>query len=265
MNSSEEFNTNWRKVASTIYRKPVDSKIFGGVELDVTELENFVSQQRKSGLKITLTHIFVSILARGLKTEVPEFNTYLRRGKIVERPTVDAMVSVLQADGGMGSVKVKNADKLNLSEIETVLREEIQKSRKGKEEGTMQTKSFLSSLPWPFRRMFFRLYSMLTINLGISIPLLGLTAHSFGSFVVTNIGSIGLDTGFPALLPSSNVAFVLVMGGVKKKPVVINDEVVIRKMMSVTVVIDHRVADASHGGKMLRFVKQLINSPEELL
>lgn len=265
MKTSENFNTPWRKVASTIYRKPFDSKILGQVEFDVTEIESFVTDQRKSGLKITLTHIFVLMLARGLKMEVPEFNTYVRRGKIVTRPSIDALVSVLQANGEMGTVKVQNADTLNLEEIEAVLKEEISRSRKGDEEGTVQTKYFLSSIPWPFRSWFFRLYSTLTLRWGLSIPFTGISANSFGSFIVSNIGTLGLDTGFPALLPSSNVSFVLLMGGIAKKPVVMNDKIVIRRIMTVTIAIDHRVADASHGGRLLRYIKHLLQHPEELL
>jgi pyruvate dehydrogenase E2 component (dihydrolipoamide acetyltransferase) len=265
MNTSEKFNTPWRKVASTIYKKPIDSKILGQLELDVTNIEKFVTESRKGGLKITLTHIFVLVLARALKTEVPEFNTYVRRGKIIARPSIDALVSVLLADGGMGTVEIKNADTLNLEGIEAILKNEIDKSRKGDENSTMQTKNFLSSIPWPFRNWFFKFYTLLTINWGISIPFLGLSANSFGSFVITNIGSIGLDIGYPALLPSSNISFVLVMGGIQKKPVVINDEIVIRRMMSITIVMDHRISDASHGGRLLRFIKQVLQHPEELL
>ena len=265
MNSKRSFNTDWRKVASTIYRKPVDSKIFGEAEFDVTELEEFISRKRKEGLKVTLTHVFVLMLARGIRSVVPEFNTYWRRGRIVEHSTIDAMVSVLQSDEGMGSVKVKAADTLNLKGIEAILQDEILKSRKGDENTSMQKKSILTSLPWPLRQWFFNLYTILVIRWGISIPLVGLSADSFGSFVVTNIGSIGIDKGLPALLPSANMAFGVVLGSVKKKPVVVNDKIVIRKMMDVTIAIDHRVADASHGGKMLRFIKHLISHPEELL
>jgi pyruvate dehydrogenase E2 component (dihydrolipoamide acetyltransferase) len=261
MNTTDQFNTTWRKVASTIYKKPVDSKIFGGVEFDVTELEKFISQKRKEGLKITLTHFFVLALGRALKTEIPEFNTYLRRGKIIARPTIDAGVSVLQPNGDMTTVFVQHADSLNLAEIEALLQTEINKSRKGSENGTMQNKNFLAKLPWPVRNWFFKLYKTLVIDWGISMPVLGLSANSFGSFMVTNIGSLGLDYGFPALLPTSNVSFVLVMGGIQKKPVVVDDEVVIRRMMSVTIVFDHRLADASHGARLLRYIKHAIKNP----
>jgi len=261
MNTTDQFNTTWRKVASTIYKKPVDSKIFGGVEFDVTELEKYISQKRKEGLKITLTHFFVLVLGRAVKTEIPEFNTYLRRGKIIPRPTIDAGVSVLQSNGDMTTVFVRQADTLNLSDVETLLQGQIQKSRNGGENNTMQNKNFLAKLPWPVRNWFFKIYKTLTIDWGISMPIIGVSANSFGSFMITNIGSLGLDYGFPALLPTSNISFVLVMGGVQKKPVVVNDEIVIRRMMSVTIVFDHRLADASHGARLLRYIKHAIKNP----
>jgi pyruvate/2-oxoglutarate dehydrogenase complex dihydrolipoamide acyltransferase (E2) component len=263
MNRNDQFNTTWRKVASTIYKKPVDSKVFGGVEFDVTELEKYISQKRKEGLKITLTHFFVLVLARALKTEIPEFNTYIRRGKIISRPSIDAGVSVLQSDGAMSSIIVPNADSLNFSSLESFMNAEILKSRKGNENRTMQSKNILVRLPWPFRNWFFNIYKMLTINWGIYTPVLGVSANSFGSFMVTNIGSLGLDYGFPALLPTSNISFVLVMGGIKKKPVVIDDEIVIRRMMSVGIVFDHRIADASQGASLMRCIKHAVKHPEE--
>jgi len=264
MNDLPDFNTNWRKVASTIYKKPVDSKVFGSVELDVTELENFIATKRKQGVKITLTHIMVLTVARALKTEVPELNTFIRRGKVVHRNSIDAMVSVLQADGQMGSIKIPQADTLNITSLEATMADEINKSRKGRENNTMQSKDILSTIPWPFRNWLFTIYQTLTIKWGISVPFLGLKTDSFGSFAITNIGSIGLETGFPALLPSSNLAFVLVMGGIGKKPVVINDEIVIRRIMSLSIVMDHRLVDASHGGKLFRFIKYMVKNPHEL-
>lgn len=264
MEKLQKINTDWRKVASTIYRKPTDSKVFGSVELDVTDLEHFVSLKRKQGLKITLTHFMVLTVARALKKEVPELNTYIRRGKIVQRKSIDAMVSVLMADGQMGSVKVTDAETLTLNTLSERMSGEIKKSRQGNENKTMQRKDILSLIPWPFRRWFFWLYKTITVHGGISIPFLGLSTESFGSFVITNIGSIGLETGFPALLPSSNVAFVLVMGGINKKPVVVNDEIVIRRIMSLSIVMDHRLVDASHGGKLFRFIKYMLKNPQEL-
>jgi pyruvate dehydrogenase E2 component (dihydrolipoamide acetyltransferase) len=258
---SEELNTDWRKVASTIYRKPVDSKIFGQSDIDVTDLQEYISLKRKKGLKITLTHLFTSLLARCLRDELPEFNTYIKLGKIHPRKSIDVMISVLKADGGMGSVKVDNADQKSLADLENLLNQNIVSSRKGEESHHKKSKDFLAKLPWPLRGLFFRLYRWLIVSTGLSIG--GLSANNFGSVILTNIGSIGLDTGYPALMPSSNVSLVFVLGGVKKKPVVINDKFEIRTILTVSVAIDHRMADASHGGKLLRYIKNAVQKPAE--
>ena len=260
-----QFNTDWRKVSAAIYKKPVDSKIFGSVEIDVTELEQFITEKRKSGIKITLTHIITLIIARAIRDEVPELNCFIRRGRVIKRESIDAMVSVLVRDREMSSVRIENLDRMDLKELGEKLADEIKNLRSGKEDSTMRMKGKISSIPWPFRTWFFNLIKKLTVGWGISIPSIGLTANNFGSFVVSNIGSIGLDTGYPALFPVSNVAMVFVLGGVKKKPVVIGDEIKIRRIMSLSCTLDHRVVDAIHGGRLFRYIKQMILSPEELM
>ena len=259
-----EYNTNWRKVASTIYKKPTDSKIFGIVELDITELEKYIALKRKDGIKTTLTYLMTLIIGRAIRQEIPQLNTYVKRGKILQRKQVDATISVLLPGGQMGSVKVENADQLTTAEISEAIGKNIANSRKGNENDTMQSKSLLAKLPWPFRNWLFKIYKIITINWGISVPGIGLDSNSFGSFLVSNIGTLGLDTGFASLLPSSNVSFVFVLGSINKKPVVVNDEIVIRRVMLLASTLDHRVVDGSHGGTLFRFIKQIAKKPEIL-
>ena len=264
MKSSTKYNSNWRKVASTIYRKPIDSKIYGTVELDVTDLEKYISKKRKEGVKTTITYILTLIVGRAIRQEVPELNTYVKRGKIKQRKQVDATVSVLLPGGQMGSVKVENSDQLTISELSDEIAKNIRESRKGEENDTMQSKNMLSSVPWPFRNWLFRLYRTITIHWGISLPGIGLDSNSFGSYVISNIGSVGLDTGYGSLLPSSNVSVVWILGSINKKPVIINDKIVPRRIMSLSATLDHRVVDGSHGGRMFRQIKHYVKNPELL-
>ncbi|MFW6310031.1 MAG: 2-oxo acid dehydrogenase subunit E2 [Prolixibacteraceae bacterium] len=264
MGSNKNLNTNWRKVASTIYQKPVDSKIYGSVEIDVTELEKFIAGKRKEDAKTTLNQLFTLIIGRGFKQEVPELNAYWRRGKIVPRKQIDALVSVLLPDGQMGSVKIENTDQLTVKELSVLMKEKIGESRRGNENKTMQSKNMLSSLPWPFRSWLFWLYKTVTIHWGFNMPVLGLSVNSFGSYVISNIGSLGLDSGYGALIPSANVSIVMILGRVTKKPVVVNDEIVSRRILSLSATLDHRVVDGSHGGKLFRFIKQMVKNPHLL-
>lgn len=259
-----DYNSNWRKVASTIYKKPSDSKIYGTVELDVTDIEKFIAQKRKEGLKTTLTYIMSLIVGRAVRNEVPELNTFVKRGKIAQRDNIDAMVSVLLPGGQMGSVRVENADKRTIKEVTEEIAQRIRESRKGDENDTMQSKSMLANIPWPFRKWLFRLYRTITIDWGISIPGIGLDSNSFGSYVVSNIGTVGLDTGYGSLLPSSNVSLVLILGTIQNKPAVVNGEIVPRRIMLLSATLDHRVVDGSHGGRLFRQIKYLLKNPHLL-
>lgn len=257
----KNLNSPWRKVASTVYKKPSDSKIFGSVEIDITNLNKYISEKRKNGLKVTPTHIITLATARAVKAEIPEMNTFMRRGKVVSHKQIDVTVSVLLRGAQMGSVKLEKADELTLEEAVKTLSEKIKIARKESDE-SQKMKNFLASIPWPFRNWFYKIAMFLTITLGIKIP--GINPNNFGAFIISNIGSLGLDIGYPALLPSSNLAFVLILGGIQEKPWVVNGEVVPRTIMKLGIAIDHRVLDASHGGILFKYIKKVVRNPASL-
>ena len=97
-----------------------------------------------------------------------------------------------------------------------------------------------------------------------SFPAAGLDSNSFGSYVVSNIGTVGLDTGFGSLLPSSNVSLVFILGTVQNKPAIVNGEIVPRRIMLLSATLDHRVVDGSHGGLLFRAIKHMAKNPEIL-
>lgn len=74
-----------------------------------------------------------------------------------------------------------------------------------------------------------------------------------GTFTVTNVGPLGGT----ALIPAINYPEVAIlgMGRVQEKPVVRNGEIVIRKVLPLTLAFDHRVAD---GADAARFVSELV-------
>ena len=182
----------------------------------------------------------------------------------MQRETVDATVSVLLPGGQMGSVKVDNADTITTDEIASFIGKKIAESRKGNENDAMQSKSMLAKLPWPFRNWLFKIYQTITIHWGISMPGIGLDSNSFGAYIVSNIGTVGLDTGYGSLLPSSNISFVFILGSINKKPVVIDDKIEIRRVMWLSSTLDHRVVDGSHGGRLFRVIKRIAKNPEVL-
>ncbi len=258
---SSSLNTPWRKTASTIYQKPNDSKIIGSVEFDVTNLHAYIQEKRRAGLKLTPTHIFTLATARAIAEKIPAMNSFIRRGKVELHPQIDAMVSVLLPKGQMGSVKLEKVDQLSLEEAVTQLSVKIKLARQQNDESE-KLKNGLGNIPWPFRIWIYKLIYLLNIRWGIDLP--GLSTHRFGSFVVSNIGSLGLDIGYPALFPVANVPFVLILGGSQQKPWVIDGQIRVRTIMKVAIAMDHRMIDASHGGQLFAYLKRIVKQPSLL-
>jgi pyruvate/2-oxoglutarate dehydrogenase complex dihydrolipoamide acyltransferase (E2) component len=200
--------------------------------------------------------------SRAISNDIPELNTYSKRGNIYSFPSINVAVSVLKADGEMSSVIVKNADQLTFAQSVDVLNQEIQKSRKGSESGTMQLKDTMSAIPYPFRIWIVALIKKLFIDWGISLPFIDLKPQTFGSFMLSNIGTLGLDIGFPALFPFANISFVMIMGGVQTKAWVVDNQVVPRRVITLGAALDHRVVDASHAGKLFKYFKYAVKNPE---
>lgn len=258
-----DIDNPWRRVASAIYQKPRDSRIMGSVELDITQLETYIQTLRADGTKVSFTHYFALAIARALRDCVPEFNTFIRRGKVITRETIDVSISVLSNNGRqMDVVTVRSADKLSLQDFTQLANEYISAARKPYQNEKKKAQHLLAEIPWPLRGLLFRLIRFLTLDLGFSSDTLSLNPSQYGSFVLSNIGSIGLDTGYPALLPASNVSAVFTLGIVETLPRYVNEQVVPRRIMRMGATMDHRVVDGVHGGRLFRYLKKLLKNPE---
>jgi 2-oxoglutarate dehydrogenase E2 component (dihydrolipoamide succinyltransferase) len=84
-----------------------------------------------------------------------------------------------------------------------------------------------------------------------------------GTFTITNGGVYGSMLSTPILnIPQSGI---LGMHKVEKRPVVINDEVVVRPMMYVALSYDHRLIDGRQAVTFLKRIKECIENPERIM
>lgn len=86
---------------------------------------------------------------------------------------------------------------------------------------------------------------------------------SGGSFTITNYGAVGASFGVPIIkYPEAGI---LGVGAIVKKPVVIDDEIVIRQILPLSLSFDHRIIDGADAGRFVMTVKELLMNPELLL
>lgn len=84
-----------------------------------------------------------------------------------------------------------------------------------------------------------------------------------GTFTISNGGVYGSVLSTPILNPPQSG--VLGMHAVQKRAVVVDDQVVVRPMMSLALSYDHRIIDGKEAVSFLKLIKDYIEDPEEML
>jgi 2-oxoglutarate dehydrogenase E2 component (dihydrolipoamide succinyltransferase) len=82
-------------------------------------------------------------------------------------------------------------------------------------------------------------------------------------FTISNGGVFGSLQSTPILNPPGSA--ILGMHAIKKRPVVVDDEIVIRPMMYLAVSYDHRIIDGSQAVTFLKRIVECIDDPDRLL
>ncbi|HLN26153.1 MAG TPA: 2-oxoglutarate dehydrogenase complex dihydrolipoyllysine-residue succinyltransferase [Gemmataceae bacterium] len=84
-----------------------------------------------------------------------------------------------------------------------------------------------------------------------------------GTFTITNGGIFGSLLSTPIVNPPQSA--ILGMHAIQKRPVALNDQVVIRPMMYLAVSYDHRLVDGREAVQFLVRIKECVEKPERLL
>ncbi len=92
---------------------------------------------------------------------------------------------------------------------------------------------------------------------------LGLSELEGGTFTISNGGVYGSLLSTPILNPPQSA--ILGMHKIEKRPVVIDDAIVIRPMMYVALSYDHRIVDGRGAVSFLKRIKECIEEPERLM
>jgi 2-oxoisovalerate dehydrogenase E2 component (dihydrolipoyl transacylase) len=84
-----------------------------------------------------------------------------------------------------------------------------------------------------------------------------------GTISITNVGIFGVDSGTP-ILPVGEAA-ILAFGQVKDAPWVIDGELAVRKVCTLSLSFDHRLVDGDLGSAVLRDVGAMLTDPLRML
>ena len=83
-----------------------------------------------------------------------------------------------------------------------------------------------------------------------------------GVFTITNLGNFGIDAFTPIInLPETAV---LGLGRIRREAVVMNNQIVARDQITLSLTFDHRIVDGAPAARFLQSVSQAIEKPIRL-
>lgn len=257
----------WRKIAIGTWMQPGDPSVYGTLELDVTAALAYLEAERqKTQEKLTLTHFVGRAVAEVLHRH-PDINCILRWGRLYPRKSVDVFFQVANDDAGkdLSGLTIRDAQHKSLGTIAAEMREKVEAIRTKGDPAFKKMKGMMALVPGAFVHRLLNLSGFILYSLNLWTPLLGVPRDSFGSVMVTNIGSLGLDIAHAPLVPYSRVPLLIAVGSIKQVPVVRDGKIVVATVCALGITLDHRLIDGKQGSHMQRTLKRIFEHPEREL
>ncbi|HRI67784.1 MAG TPA: 2-oxo acid dehydrogenase subunit E2 [Polyangium sp.] len=253
-------NPTRRKLAIATWSSPAEGNIYGKLTLDVSQALQYVEHLRKKdGEKVTIAHVVGKALGKALEA-APGLNGRIVFGKFVPHQSVDVTFLVALENGkDLAKTKIANTNERSISDIARELGKGASKLRDGKDENFEKSKGLIKALPsWLLRPI---LWTTGYITSALGIPAMGLEAFPFGSAIITNVGPFGLEEAYAPPTPFARVPVLILLGAVKDQPVVVDGQVVVRPIVTITATIDHRFIDGAELATLAKIVRQGIEQP----
>ena len=256
---SDLFDTPWRRMAAAIFERPRDGRVFGMMDIDVTDAMAWMRERNAAGARLTPTHLVTTAFAHSIAFDCPQLNCVIRFGRVYPREDVGCRLPIDRDGQDLGSILIRELESKTITQVAEEMNQKVEVARVRNEDPAMQNRNGLAALPWPLRKWAYDTARWLVHEVGV--PVGSFRPGMFGSFMVTNVGPLGLTVGYPALMPASDVPFVVAMGKITRKPLAIDEEVVIRDVIPICATFDHRVIDGSGVAKLAKGVLKRLADP----
>ncbi len=246
-----------RKLAIATWGSPREGNIYGKMTVDATHALTYMQEH-----KVTITHLVGRAAGLALKS-APDLNGRIVFGRYVPHNTVDLSFLVALPHGqDLAKFKVCNIDQKTTVQIAEELRAGAEQLRAGKDANFEKSKGLLKVLPtWALKPLLWAI-GYVTGALGIEIKALGLEAFPFGSAIITSVGMLGIDEGYPPPTPFARVPVYLVVTKIKDRVIAHQGEAVIRPQLDIMATIDHRFLDGYQGAQLAKQMRHYLENPK---
>jgi len=244
-----------RRIASETFRVyEKKHNIHALVEFDVSKPRMLIKQyQAKTGEKISFTAFIVNCVGKAVEENKIVQAIRYKKKKLVIFNDVDALTLIERFVSGESWPTyhtIRAVNKKNLRDVHEEIRA-AQVEQVNINETKQLMKRFLK-MP-RFLRM--------PIRKKVQTNPFSIKKHT-GTIVVTAVGMFGTGVGWG--IPYVGYSLSVTVGGITKKPIVINNKTEIRECLNLTVSFDHDIIDGAPAARFIARLKELIEGGFEL-
>jgi pyruvate/2-oxoglutarate dehydrogenase complex dihydrolipoamide acyltransferase (E2) component len=258
----------FRKIAIGTWRTAYDPTVYGTVELRMDRaLEYMAAFRAATGKRVTVSHLAAKAIAAAFQ-ETPSANAVLRWNSLYLRQSVGVFFQVAIVDDGPDGIDLSGfvmheVEQKSLAGISDEFQEKVHLVRARQDAALERTRKIMRRMPSFLLPWILRLTSFFAYTLNLNMSFFGVPKDAFGSVMITNVGSLGLDVAYPPLVPYARLPMLIALGAIQDTPVVENGAVVVGKTMKVNVTFDHRFIDGVHAAAMAKTLKAWFEQPFE--
>jgi len=259
--------STFRRIAIGTWSTAYDPSVYGSMEVEVDATLDYIERYRAAtGKRLTISHLMAKAAAAALE-RMPDANSIMRWNRPYRRKTIGVFFQVAMPgeaghDTDLSGATLYDVDHKTVDELVDEFAEKVSMVRERKDPALEKTRNTFKLIPLPLMNLAFKLISFFSYTLNLDLRWAGFPKDPFGSIMVTNVGSLGLDTAYVPLVPYSRVPMLLALGAVKRVPVVCGDEIVIRNVMKIHATFDHRFIDGVHASVMSKVIHEYFGDPE---
>ncbi len=257
----------FRKIFPYLMRTRTESAIYYTLRLRIGHTLAWLAQANADReKKVTLFHI---ILAAGVRTLAlrPEANRFVAGRRLYQRRTIDLSFVVkreLTEEAAETTVKITFDPRSSIIDVVDRVTEVVWATKENQTSRDESASEIVTKLPRSLTRL-----AMWGVR---SLDYFGLLPASFikgdalyASVFLANLGSIGFDAVFHHLYEWGNAPIFVVVGKIKKEPVVGPDgKFEVQDVIDLKFTLDERITDGVYFVATIEMFRDLVENPENL-
>ena len=248
-----------------MYPNRCDNEACMRITINLAKTEEYIKRvnQENDGPKINLFQVIITAALKTIQLR-PQMNRFIANKNLYQRNNLTAAFTVkktFEDDGEETLARIVAEDSDTLFSLCKKVNAQIELCKTSVDKST-ESMNFIQKLPF---KHFIGAMARVADRHGW-MPESVIASDPYQcSIVLTNLGSIGLNTGYHHMTNWGTTSVFMIIGKKKRRPVYdINGNVTMKKQIDLSMTIDERIADGYYYARTLKLLKKLIENPELL-